>query len=89
MPPRPLCPACLRPAAACLCGGTALAAPPHYDVAAHFDEINDFSTAKPLRDAGEQSAKNAETLAKAKAAAELIVVDAEELPAAANLADSR
>jgi NAD(P)-dependent dehydrogenase (short-subunit alcohol dehydrogenase family) len=35
------------------------------DVAAHFDEINDFSTAKPLRDAGEQSAKNAETLAKA------------------------
>ncbi|MEN3953112.1 SDR family NAD(P)-dependent oxidoreductase [Iodidimonas sp. SYSU 1G8] len=34
------------------------------DVAAHFDEINDFSTAKPLRDAGEQSAKNAETLAK-------------------------
>jgi NAD(P)-dependent dehydrogenase (short-subunit alcohol dehydrogenase family) len=34
------------------------------DVAEHFDEINDFSTAKPLRDAGEQSQKNAALLKK-------------------------
>jgi NAD(P)-dependent dehydrogenase (short-subunit alcohol dehydrogenase family) len=34
------------------------------DVAEHFDEINDFSTAKPLRDAGEQSQKNAALLQK-------------------------
>ncbi|MBI1181108.1 MAG: SDR family NAD(P)-dependent oxidoreductase [Alphaproteobacteria bacterium] len=32
------------------------------DVAAHIGEIDDFSTAKPLRDASEQSKKNAVTL---------------------------
>jgi NAD(P)-dependent dehydrogenase (short-subunit alcohol dehydrogenase family) len=35
------------------------------DVAAHIGEIGDLSTARPMRDAGEQSKKNAETLAKA------------------------
>ncbi|MEN3976257.1 SDR family NAD(P)-dependent oxidoreductase [Emcibacter sp. SYSU 3D8] len=35
------------------------------DVAAHIDEIGDMSTARPMRDATEQSKKNAETLAKA------------------------
>jgi NAD(P)-dependent dehydrogenase (short-subunit alcohol dehydrogenase family) len=35
------------------------------DIADQWEAINDFSTARPLRDAGEQSKKNAETLAKA------------------------